>query len=563
MNFTAIGLAFLEGFVLIASPCILPILPIVLSVGVTGGKQRPYGIMVGFIIAFCVFTLLSRYLISLLGINSEILRQISFVLLLLLGLVMVSTYLTEKFNQLTQNFAKIGEKLTQQKEDKNNFWNGLLLGLPIGLIWTPCAGPIIAVVLIETIRQQTNLGTILILIAFSLGVAVPMLLLILFSKRLVTELNFFKKHSVLLRKILGVIIIITVIITAQGSLFTFSNESGVLGSVRTVTTAKNTPTVLIDGLMQPYPAPTIAGITAWINSSPLTIQELKGKVVLIDFWTYSCINCIRTLPYLKEWYRQYHNQGLVIIGVHSPEFAFEQILSNVKAAVARYGITYPVALDNNFVTWTNYHNHYWPAHYLIDKNGNVVYIHFGEGAYDVTENNIRLLLGENTLKSPAAQVKTNQGGTWIAEMIETPETYLGLARGERMAGTHSIISKQNSNYTFPSDLALHHWALQGQWQRSKQKIVALDAHAVIKLHFHAKKVFLVMGTTSSQAIPVALYLNGKPIANRGGKDVQNNQLIVQQHTLYELVNLPHSESAILEIKPLTPGFEAYAFTFGS
>jgi cytochrome c biogenesis protein CcdA/peroxiredoxin len=562
MNVTAIGLAFLEGFVLIVSPCILPILPIVLSVGVTGGKQRPYGIMLGFIIAFCVFTLLSRYLILFLGINSEILRQISFVLLLLLGLVMISTYLTEKFNQLTQTFAKAGEKLTQKKEEHDNFWNGLLLGLPIGLIWTPCAGPIIAVVLIETIRQQTNLGTILILLAFSLGVAVPMLLLILFGKRLVTELTFFKKHSILLRKILGVIIILTVIITAQGSLFTFSNSTGVLGSVRTVATTKNTPTVLINSLMQPYPAPAIAGITDWINSPPLTIQSLKGKVVLIDFWTYSCINCLRTLPYLKAWYRQYHDQGLVIIGVHSPEFAFEQIPSNVKAAVARYGITYPVALDNNFVTWTNYHNHYWPAHYLIDKNGNVVYIHFGEGAYAETENNIRLLLGANTIISNVAPAKTGQEGTWMAEMSQTPETYLGFARGQRMVEKH-IKGKQDSNYIFPSVLVLHHWALQGQWKQSKQKITALSTQAAIKLHFHAKKVFLVMGSTSNQPVSVVLYLNGKPIANVGGHDVQNSQLTVQQHALYELVNLPHSESAILEIKTLTPGFEAYAFTFGS
>lgn len=547
MNLINFGLAFLEGFALIISPCILPILPIMLSVGISGGKGRPYGMVLGFILAFCAFTLLSRQLILFLHINNEWLRLISFYLLIVLGIIMMSTYLSDKFGVATQSFADAGERLSNKMGHKGGFFNGLLLGLPIGLIWTPCAGPIIAAVIVQTVRQQTHLETVLTLLAFSIGAALPMLLLIILGKTMVTKMDFFKRHSILLRRLLGAIIVFTVIVTAQGELLKWPISSAEAATLPTAT--------LENALSQSYPAPEIQGITAWINSPPLTLQQLKGKVVLIDFWTYSCINCIRTLPYITAWDKKYRDQGLVIIGVHAPEFAFEHDLGNVQDAVTKDDIHYPVALDNNFTTWDNYSNQSWPAHYLIDRDGNVVYTHFGEGDYDVTENNIRVLLG----KSPMPMANAPEQAF---DVNQTPETYLGSDRADRFANPHSIFQTDNTPYIFPAELDSDQWALQGDWHIGNQKITALAPGAAIRLHFNAKKVFLVLGSETGQTVTLKLLLNGKPIGNVGGKDVHNNQVVVNSDTLYELVNLPKAQDGVLEIDALSPGVEAYAFTFG-
>lgn len=309
---------------------------------------------------------------------------------------------------------------------------------------------------------------------------------------------------------------------------------------------------LENALDKPYIAPDLKGISAWINSQPLTLQQLRGKVVLIDFWTYSCINCVRTLPYITAWDKKYRDKGLVIIGVHSPEFPFEKNLDNVKLAVKKYNIQYPVALDNDFATWRNYKNNWWPAHYLIDKNGNVVYTHFGEGGYDVTENNIRMLLGENIIKNmPKA---ASQIG-----FFQTPETYLGYDRAERFMSPEPLFGA----YLYPEKLRRHQWALKGHWERAAEKITAQKAGDAIQLHFHAKKVFLVMGSENNLPVSAKIYLNGKPIDTAAGKDVKNNELIVERDTLYELVNLPNAQDGTLEIIAQAPGLEAYAFTFGS
>lgn len=531
MDFANIGLAFIEGFALILSPCILPVLPIILSAGITGNRYRPYGIITGFIIAFCAFTLISRKLILLLNIDTEIFRTISFYILILFGLILISDYLSRKFSALTQRFANLGEKLStpMNKNEHNGFFGGLLLGLPIGLVWTPCAGPIIAAVIVQTIRQQSNLDTFLILLSFSIGTGVPMLLLALQGNFMMRKMPFFKKHSETIRKIAGIIIIATVLFTAQGSLFKMP------AMAETATTNQTPVLALENGLSQPYPAPSIQGIDAWINSPPLQIADLKGKVVLIDFWTYSCINCVRTLPYLIAWDAKYRSKGLVIIGIHSPEFPFEQKLSNVQAAVKADNIHYPVALDNNLSTWSNYNNQYWPAHYLIDKNGNVVYTHFGEGDYDITENNIRVLLGENPTKNTTENTVTTESET----RYQTPETYLGTERGERFD-------------ELSANPPVNHWTLIGNWEKLPEKIVAQQAGSAIILHFYAQKVFLVLGTAQSQPIIIERYLNGKDIGS----------LKITADTLYQLVNLSKPEDGVLEIKTDSPGLEAYAFTFG-
>ncbi|HAT1596129.1 TPA: redoxin domain-containing protein [Legionella pneumophila] len=541
-------LAFVEGIGIIVSPCILPVLPIIFATGMSGGRGKPYGVMLGFIIAFCLFTLFARTLILSTGINLDWVRFISFILLLLLAVVMISSYLSRQFSRLTQKLSALGTSWFSSTRQRTGFVSGFLTGLPIGLIWTPCAGPIIAAVILQTIRAKTNLESILTLIVFSIGVAIPLLLIILLGKKALTTGTFLTKYADSIRKVLGGVLFLAVIINMRGEIYV---PEQIYGSDVKQLQSKG----LVDGLEQPYPAPALKGITAWINSPPLTLASLKGRVVLIDFWTYSCINCIRTLPYLKAWYQTYKSQGLVIIGVHSPEFAFEQEYQNVKQAVEKYQIHYPVALDNQFQTWDNYGNHYWPAHYLIDKQGRVVYIHFGEGQYAVTEHNIQVLLGAKS-KKKHSDTLPKQALTYGV----TPETYLGSNRAERFANPKT---DRVSGYQFHGMLKQDFWALQGQWQVAPQNITSLKANASILLHFHAKKVFLVLGSNDDKPKTVTILLNGKPISPaQAGKDVHEHRIKVNEDRLYELISLPNVSNGILEIQCDSPGLEAYAFTFG-
>ncbi len=310
------------------------------------------------------------------------------------------------------------------------------------------------------------------------------------------------------------------------------------------------------GVTTPYPAPKIDGISAWINSQPLQLKNLHGKVVLIDFWTYSCINCIRTLPYLKDWYNKYHTAGLEIIGVHTPEFEFEKNLDNVKSAVLKDEIKYPVALDNEFKTWNNFNNRYWPAHYLIDKNGDVVYEHFGEGEYAMTENNIRFLLGKTTEANPT----TFQDES--AYPAQTPETYLGYARANSFASPQVAVRNRAALYAFPDELLDNEWALKGMWLINADHIVSAQPYAGLKIHFNARKVFIVMGSASGKPITVQVLLNGEDVATEKGDDVKNSNITVDKHTLYSVLSLPHPDNGILQLIPSLPGLEVYTFTFG-
>jgi thiol-disulfide isomerase/thioredoxin len=299
---------------------------------------------------------------------------------------------------------------------------------------------------------------------------------------------------------------------------------------------------LQNALPAPYAAPEFSGIEQWLNSKPLSMQSLKGKVVLIDFWTYSCINCLRTLPYVTGWDKKYREAGLVIIGIHAPEFKFEQNIDNVKKAIAKHGIEYPVAIDNGFTTWKAYKNRYWPAHYLIDKEGTVVYTHFGEGEYDVTENNIRVLLG---MEAAAAE-----NAPQAAASALTPETYLGYGRAERFGGKE--ILQGSTEFHFPDAIAGNHWALGGSWTVDAEKIISAEKGAALRLNFTARKVFLVLGSAGGKPINAALTLGGKPAGN----------VAVTDHRLYELIDQKTPQNNVLEIISDAPGLEAYAFTFG-
>ncbi len=539
-----IGLAFLEGIALIISPCILPVLPIILSGSLDGSRKRPYGIIVGFVLCFSLFTFFSRSLVVYTGIDLSIVRYISYVLLLAFGVMMLSESLSAKFMLLTQRLSNIGSSLASVNDTTGGFRSGLVLGGLVGVIWTPCAGPILAAVIVQTVLQTTLWDSFLIVLAFGLGAAVPMLFIALFGRKLMEKVSFLKTHAYLCRKILGIVIITAVIymLVGEGVAPVLANEN------------QKVPTQLTHELSTPYQAPVVGGIETWINSSPLQLDALKGKVVLIDFWTYSCINCIRTLPYIKSWYQKYHDKGLVIIGVHAPEFDFEKDVTNVRNAVKKFGIEYPVALDNHFVTWQNFKNKYWPAHYLIDKNGNVVYEHFGEGEYDTTENNIRFLLGIAGANSEFTAERVSWG--------QTPETYLGSARAANFSGAIGLVDYQVRLYEFPAALEKNNWALQGGWKVFPEKIVSAASGAAIKLNFKARNVFMVMGSESHQPIKVKILLNGEQVIHEKGKDVVNSALEVKDNRLYEVVQLPESGNGVLQIIASAPGLEVFTFTFG-
>jgi thiol-disulfide isomerase/thioredoxin len=303
---------------------------------------------------------------------------------------------------------------------------------------------------------------------------------------------------------------------------------------------------LQDALQKTYQAPEISGIDNWLNSKPLTLASLKGKVVLIDFWTYSCINCLRTLPHVNNWHQQYHDKGLVIIGIHSPEFSFEKNIKNVESAVKKYGINYAVALDNELETWTSFQNKYWPAHYLIDQKGHVVYTHFGEGNYAQTENNIRHLLGLNALKTKGAEPVTSSSK-------QTPETYLD-SQFERFLGPKKL-SKNIANFSLPKNLPINHWALEKKWLVESQRIVAQESGAKLQLNFTAKKVFLVLGSSHKKPLKIKLKINGK--------SPKKDEIMVSEHRLYQLFEQDKIANGLLEIISSEAGLEAYAFTFES
>ncbi len=539
MHLIEIGLSFLEGLVLIASPCILPVLPLILSTSVAGGRRRPFGIISGFVIAFSLFALLSRQLVLVLHINLDYIKYGSLVLLAIFGIMLLSEKLQEKFGNLTQSFAISGTTLSANAKD--GFCSGMLIGVLIGLVWTPCAGPILAVALVQIIREQNDFGAICLILAFAIGAGIPMLIISLTGRRLIAKLSFLSTNASLVRKILGVLVLGAVVFIASGfnlqnisPLPTTQNNTFIASSIKGSGELEN-------ALSNPYPMPQFAISNLWLNTpnnNPLTPEMLKGKVVLVDFWTYSCINCIRTQPYLNDWYNKYHDKGLVIVGVHAPEFEFEKNKNNVLQAIAKDGIKYPVALDNNLDTWTNYNNKYWPAHYLIDKDGNVVYNNFGEGRYKETENNIRALLGlDKDTSDTKARINYN--------LNQTPETYLGFDRADSFDG--GFKQDEMQDYTLSNNIPLNKWSLSGKWLVENQRIITKGNNSHLVINFNAKHVYLVLGNSSNIPIVINLKLNGHDVAKNAGVDAPNGVVNVTGHRLYELINQDTAKDGLLEL----------------
>lgn len=556
--------SFIAGIFTVLSPCILPILPAILSAGYSKGRLRPIGVVLGVALSFGFFTLFLTYLVSQLGISANLLRNISIIILSIFGLVMLFPRLSDFFARVVSPLSRFGSALQGKNTIKTGFLGGFIIGLALGLVWTPCAGPILASVIALVATQGITILAVIMTIAFSLGAGIPMFLIAYGGHRLATSSQFIKSHSEVIRKVFGLIMILTAVVIYFKWDVTFSQQT--LKYVPTVS-VENNPYVLEElqefsyggengGALPIFSkAPELEVGGKWFNTKPLDWDVLKGKVVLIDFWTYSCINCLRTLPYLKEWYEKYKDKDFVIIGVHTPEFEFEKDAENVLEAIKSLGVKYPVMQDNEFKTWRNFHNVYWPAHYLIDGDGYIRQVHFGEGGYLETENAIRSLLNEKPLSE-----------TRDTELIEklrpiTPETYLGYERAQSYSSQLSLTKDKAVDYETDFNLKSDEVGLKGRWIYGKESITS-QGNSILSLNFEAEQVYLVMTGNSQQ--PVMVYLDGKKLPQEYfTKDMnKNGEIVINQDRKYDIINL-HKDYGRHMIEIYIPaGISAYAFTFG-
>ncbi len=553
--------AWIAGFVTVLSPCILPVLPLLLAAGADSGKLRPYGVILGLVASFTFFTLSLTALVQAFGISATLLRGIALLLIIFFGCTMLFPSLEALFEKLTFRVSSWGNIL--QKKSvliKTDFLQGFVLGVALGLVWTPCVGPLLASVLTLVATRSITWYSVAITLCYSMGAALPMFFIMYAGNKLINSTLSITKYSETIRRIFGALMIIAALVMAFH--FDAFIQQWFLKYLPIITIEKNPSvqkelenTVLKKQMLDPttVKAPDFKGIAAWLNSPPLHLEDLKGKVVLIDFWTYSCINCIRTLPHLTSWYNRYKDKGLVIVGVHTPEFEFEKNLTNVTHAVKQFKIIYPVALDNEYKTWQAYANRYWPAHYLIDQNGYIRYTHFGEGNYTQTENAIRTLLNL-TEQQNNPEIVTNK--------ITTPETYLGYQRAARYQPTISIQPNEITSYSYSGPLLPDHVGLKGTWVLGPQSIIAHQDGALLELNFEASHVYLVMESAQPTNIPILL--DGKPVPPKYYTSDMNaqGQILVHEPRMYALIDLKKERGRHLLTLQLPKDAGAYAFTFG-
>ncbi len=564
--------AFLAGIVTILSPCILPILPIVLSGSIDGDKRRPWGIVTGFIISFTFFTLALTTIVKATGVSPDVLRWLAVVVIFGFGLSLIIPQTQVLLEKIMSRLSG----LAPQTQNKTGWWGGLVIGFSLGLLWAPCVGPILASVITLALTSQVTLSAVFITFAYSLGTAIPMLAIMYGGRALLQKAPGLLANTGKIQKGFGLMMMLVAVAILLNwdrqlqtyvlqvfpqygaGLTAFENNATVTEQLSQLKDGVKKVTAPRATLAQPgLKAPELTGGTQWFNSEPLTLADLRGKVVLIDFWTYSCINCIRTFPYLRTWYSTYKDQGFVIIGVHSPEFEFEKKPQNVEKALADFDLKYPVVQDNDFTIWRNYNNQYWPAHYLIDAQGNVRYTHFGEGNYEETEAAIRQLLSEagHTLNQEMITDSEAQ-----PNRAQTPETYLGLNRMERVETTPTV---KGGVQTFedPGQLSRHTFGFQGTWNVQPEYSQA-ESGAELKLQFVASQVFLVL-TPTAPGDTVEVYLDNQLVEAQAGQDVKQGKVILDTPRLYHLIDLQgQTGEHTLKLHFNQSGTQAFAFTFG-
>ncbi len=575
--------ALLAGAATALSPCVLPVLPAILGAGVGGGRRRPVGIVTGLVLAFTFATVALVYVIEALGLPDDLVRTLAIVTLLLFGVTLLIPGLGDRIEAFGSRIAPGPARVGGE-----GFGSGLLLGASLGLVYTPCAGPILAGVITVSAAQDFTAGKLAVAFAYALGSGVVLYGLMLGGRRLVDRV---KPARVWVQAATGAVMVVVALamiadldlkfqsaIASDLPSFLVNPSAGLedsdavsddLAAVRGGDGASEggaAEAAAGEELPDYGAAPDFAATQEWFNTADdeaLSIADLtrgQGRVVLVDFWTYTCINCIRTLPYLTSWDEEYRDDGLTIVGVHAPEFPFERDAGNVADAIDEYGIEYPVVQDNEFGTWTAFGNQYWPAKYLIDAKGNVRYVHFGEGSYEETERAIRSLLAEAGDSDLGGEAQP-EGGVEVADDgVRTPETYLGTARAQGW-----VRSPQPGRFDYGTpppldELDLNEFAYGGVWDVSPDAAVA-NGDSRIELSFQARRVFLVLGSPGGPA-QVEVLLDGEPISGAAaGEDVRDGAATVGPQRLYRLVDLPEADRHTLELR-FDDGIEGYAFTFG-
>jgi cytochrome c biogenesis protein CcdA/thiol-disulfide isomerase/thioredoxin len=570
------------GLITGVSPCILPVLPVIFFSGTQGTRSetteaaggiavavatkpalserlRPYWVIAGLVLSFSLVTLVGTSLLSLLHLPQDAIRWAGLVALTAIGLGLIFPRVEEL---LEKPFSRIPQlQMTQGR-------SGFGLGLALGVLYVPCAGPVLAAIVVAGATGTIGLDTVALTISFAIGAALPLLIFALAGQRVAERVGTFRRHQRRIRVIGGVLMLVfavALVFNVPAKLQrAIPDYTGSLQD-RVVASDEISEKLNLGGLVNDQNrelsncsngaaqlescgiAPDIKGIAGWLNTTggaPVDLDSQRGKVVLVDFWAYSCINCQRAIPHVVGWYDKYKDFGLEVIGVHSPEYAFEKIAGNVADGAADLGIDYPVALDNNLSTWTNYRNRYWPAEYLIDANGTVRHIKFGEGDYDITENLIRELLVD---ANPDVQLPPpSDSADQTPAAGQTPETYLGVGKMVNYGGPDTY-SEGTADFVYPMRLADDTFAYRGRWKLDFQGATAESDDSRIALKYNAKNVYIVAGgegtvTVTGNGRTTAVPVTGAP-------------------TSHQLVSRGEMGRGQLEVR-LSKGLQAFSFTYG-
>jgi len=568
-------LAYLGGALTIVSPCILPVLPFVFARADAPFVKSGLPLLAGMAVTFAAVASLAAVGGGWAVQANSAGRIAALVVLAAFGLLLLLPALAER---ATRPLVALGARLSERSHAQGGAGASLLLGVATGLLWAPCAGPILGLVLTGAALQGASVRTSLLLLAYAGGAATSLALALLVGGRVLAAMKRSLSASDWVRRGLGVVVLTAVAAIALGF------DTGVLTKLSVASTSKfeqglldklgigprNSAAVAagaplpVEGLMPP-----LTGAADWINATPLTREQLKGKVVLVDFWTYSCINCLRSLPYVEAWAKTYADKGLVVIGVHTPEFAFEHDLANVHRAVKDLGVTYPVAVDNDAAIWNAFKNSYWPAHYFIDGQGRIRAHHFGEGDYDSSERIIRKLLAEAGATGLGGRLADAKGaGAMAAADLRTqlsPETYLGYEKAVGNINRDGLIHDRRTDYAPVAPSTRNHWTYDDVWTVGAEHAVSGAPEAGIVYRFHARDLHMVLGPgPGGKPVRFRVRLDDKAPGADAGVDVAADGTgVVTTQRLYQLVRQKGPvKDRTFWIDFLDPGVEAFAFTFG-
>jgi len=573
-------LAYLGGALTILSPCILPVLPFVFARADRSFVRSTLPMLAGMAATFAIVATLAAFGGGWAVRANSIGRWAALALLALFGIALLFPSVSDR---VTRPLVALGSRMSERKPgEQESIWSSVVLGVATGLLWAPCAGPILGIIFTAAALNGASAGTTLLLLAYALGAATSLALALLVGGKVFARMKKSLGASERIRQALGALVLAGVAAISLGldtrvlaklsSAQTTGLESALAQSLGVAPAMNETGprTSQMGQLALPsegtLPEIKSLGIGPWFNSQPLVTGDLRGRVVLIDFWTYSCINCLRSIPYVKAWDERYRKDGLVVIGVHAPEFAFERDSANVAKAVKDLGIRYPVVMDNDWKLWRALHNNYWPAHYFIDAEGRVRFHHFGEGEYDTSERVIRQLLSEAGRSPGVSGSKADATGLGAAgnrAERKSPETYIGYARADRFASPGGLLRDQTRTYK-AATLKLNQWSFEGAWRDQRQSARSLSAGAKINFRFHARDLHLVLGSTTAKPIRFRLLIDGKaPGRNAGVDTLPDGTGVVTGQRLYQLIRQSGPiEDRTFTIEFLDPSVDAFSFTFG-